>query len=176
MPDHLVGQTVFVQLYSEKIRVSDPSQRRVAEHERSYSPGSWTFDINHYLNTLMKKPGALKGSVALRQMPERMRELFRVHFADSGMDFLRLLKHCQENGFGYSDILHAVKRIRMRGARHINFDQIKVALEARDAAPLAFSDSQKSDAFIEIEIGSECVLSQLDGIMGCGNKERREAI
>ena len=176
VPDHLVGQTVFVQLYSEKIRICDSSQKRVAEHERSYSSGSWTFDINHYLNTLMKKPGALKGSVALRQMPERMRELFRVHFADNGMDFLRLLKYCRENRFNYGDILDAVKRIRMRGARHITFDQIKVALETGDTAPLVFPDSKKSDAFIEIEIGSECVLSQLDGIMGCSNMERRTAI
>ena len=53
----------------------------------------------------------------------------------------------------------------MRGARHINFDQIKVALETRDAAPLVFTDKQKTDEFIEIELGSEDVLSQLDGIM-----------
>ena len=72
--------------------------------------------------------------------------------------------------FGWVDIdrflhLDAVKKIRMRGARHINFDQIKVALETRDAAPLVFTDSQKTDEFIEIELGSEDVLSQLDGIM-----------
>ena len=53
----------------------------------------------------------------------------------------------------------------MRGARHINFDQIKVALETPDNTPIAFTESQKSDAFLEIELGSEDVLSQLDGIM-----------
>ena len=53
----------------------------------------------------------------------------------------------------------------MRGARHINFDQIKVALETRDAAPLVYADSLKTDEYIEIELGSEDVLSQLDGIM-----------
>ena len=53
----------------------------------------------------------------------------------------------------------------MRGARHINFDQIKVALETRNAAPLVFSESQKTDAFLEIELGSGDVLAQLDGIM-----------
>lgn len=53
----------------------------------------------------------------------------------------------------------------MRGARHINFDQIKVALETKDAAPLVFTENQKTDEFIEIELGSEDVLSQLDVIM-----------
>ena len=138
--------------------------------KNSHYSGSWTLDINHYINTLMKKPGALKGSVALRQMPEKMQELFRVHFADNGKDFLRLLKYCRERGHGYRDILDAVRQIRMRGARHINFDQIKVALETRDSATLTFTDSHKTDAFLEIELGSEDVLAQLDGIMqGNGN-------
>lgn len=53
----------------------------------------------------------------------------------------------------------------MRGARHINYDQIKVALESRDAGPLVYADSQKTDAFLEIELGSEDVLSQLDCMM-----------
>ena len=53
----------------------------------------------------------------------------------------------------------------MRGARRINFDQLKVALETRGDAPLVFTESQKTDAFLEIEIGSEDVLTQLDGIM-----------
>ena len=55
----------------------------------------------------MKKPGALKGSVALKQMPEKMQELFRVHFADkdNGKDFLHLLKYCRENKYDYKDVL-----------------------------------------------------------------------
>ena len=173
VPDHLAGESVIVQLYSEKIRVYDSAHKKVAEHERSYSSGSWTFDINHYINTLMKKPGALKGSVALRQMPEKMRELFRVHFEDNGKDFLKLLKYCRENSYDYKDILDAVRKIRMRGARHINFDQIKVALEMRDAEPLVFTDNQMTDDFLEIELGSEDVLSQLDSIMQ-SSAERRE--
>ena len=165
VPDSLARESVLVQLYSEKIRIYDASHKKVAEHERSYSKGSWTLDINHYIGTLMKKPGALKGALALRQMPEKMQELYRVHFADNGKDFLRLLKYCKENSFDYKDILAAVRTIRMRGARHLNYDQIKVALEMRDAAPLAFKDSQKTDAFLEIELGSEDVLAQLDAVM-----------
>lgn len=65
---------MLVQLYSEKIRIYDASHKKVAEHERSYSKGSWTLDINHYIGTLMKKPGTLKGALALRQMPEKMQE------------------------------------------------------------------------------------------------------
>ena len=105
----------------------------------------------------------------LHQMPPKMQELFRVHFADNGRDFLRLLKYCRENGRDYNDILAAVKRIRMRGARRVNADQIRVALETNGDTPLVFSESQKTDDFIQIELGSGDVLSQLDGIMQGGD-------
>ena len=44
---------------------------------------------------------------------------------------------------------------------------------------MEFEESQKTDAFIEIELGSEDVLAQLDGIMqgtagGYKNNERRK--
>jgi hypothetical protein len=48
-----------------------------------------------------------------------------------------------------------------------------VALETRDAAPLVFTDNQKTDEFIEIELGSEDVLTQLDIIMQGTSVERR---
>ena len=89
----------------------------------------------------------------------------RLIVQDSGKDFQRLLKYCRENKYDYKDILEAVRQIRMRGVRRINFEQIKVALETRDTAPLTFTDSQRTDAFLEIELGSEDVLAQLDGIM-----------
>lgn len=176
VPDHLVGQTVIIQLYSEKLRIYDTNHKEVACHERSYEKGSWSFDINHYLDTLIRKPGALKGSVALRQMPEKMRELFRVHYADNGKDFLALLKYCQQNNYDYDDILKAVKMIRMRGAKHINTDQIKVALETMNTPPLTFSEAQKTDAFLEIETGSEDVLSQLDAVMNRNTNENGRRI
>ena len=50
---------------------------------------------------------------------------------------------------------------------------------SRKDGPLEFEESQKTDAFIEIELGSEDVLTQLDGIMqgtagGYKNNERRK--
>ena len=37
-----------------------------------------------------------------------------------------------------------------------------------NAGPLTFSEEQRSEAFLEIEMGSEDVLLQLDAVM-CGN-------
>ena len=123
------------------------------------------------IDSLQEKSDA-EDSEAKKQAAEfeknQMQDLFRVHYADNGKDFLSLLKYCQQKGHDYDDILKAVKIIRMRGARHINTDQIKVALETMNAGPLTFSEEQRSEAFLEIEMGSEDVLSQLDAVM-CGN-------
>ena len=54
---------------------------------------------------------------------------------------------------------------RTCGAKRINTNQIRVALETMNIGPLTFSREQKTDAFLEIEIGSEDVLSQLNAVM-----------
>ncbi|MGH7748230.1 MAG: IS21 family transposase, partial [Candidatus Dormibacteria bacterium] len=41
--------------------------RPVARHERSYGRGQQILDLEHYLDVLVKKPGALPGSMALAQ-------------------------------------------------------------------------------------------------------------
>ena len=47
--------------------------RKVAGHERSYGRGQQVLDLEHYLDVLQKKPGALAGSVPLSQWRARGR-------------------------------------------------------------------------------------------------------
>ena len=171
VPDHLVGKTVYVQLYSEKIKISDSEHQCVATHERSYQSNEWVMDITHYINTLTKKPGALKGSTALHCLPKAIQDLFRVHFQENGKDFLLLLQYAKEHNYTYDDILLAVKAIRDRGARHLTYDQIKVALEMKDAQPITYTDAQQTDQFIEIDLGAEDVLSQCESLMDKGQSQ-----
>jgi hypothetical protein len=44
-------------------------------------------DIYHYLNTLLKKPGAVRNSVALRQIP-RLKAIFDTHYANKPKQFI----------------------------------------------------------------------------------------
>jgi hypothetical protein len=64
VPDKLVGRMVFVKSYSSYIRISYDN-KEVCQHTRSYDRFAWHIDINHYLTTLQRKPGAIAGSVAL---------------------------------------------------------------------------------------------------------------
>ena len=166
VPDHLSGQRVLAKIYSEKIVVYDSSHKKVAEHERSYLKNDWKLDINHYLTTLLRKPGALSGSTALKQMPQKMQDLYRIHFKANGHDFLLLLKYASENGFGYEDILTAAGVVRRRGAKRLSSDQLKVALQASRSTESIADAARDTDDYLEISIGSDDILSQLSSMMG----------
>jgi hypothetical protein len=47
--------------------------RRVARHERNYGRGRQVFNLEHYLDVLERKPGALAGSTPLQQWREQGR-------------------------------------------------------------------------------------------------------
>lgn len=166
VPDRLVGEKVFVKVYSEKLVVYDSAHKKVAQHERSYDKGSWAIDINHYLDTLLRKPGALPGSTALRQMPPKMRDLYNVHFRDHGKNFILLLKYANENGYTYEDILQAADTVKRRGAKRLSLDQLRVALEALRSTASISEEAISSEAFFEVELGSDDILNQLSSLMG----------
>lgn len=166
VPDDLVGQKVLVKVYSEKMVVYNNDHKKVAEHERSYIKNDWKVDINHYINTLLRKPGALSGSTALMQMPQRMQNLFRTHFRGYERDFLLLLKFAKEEEYTYDDIIEAAAVVKRRGAKRLSVDQLKVALQVSRSKEIISTEATNTDEYLEIEIGSNDILNQLSSMMG----------
>ena len=165
VPDTLNGQNVLVKVFSEKLVIYDNTHKKVAEHERSYLKNDWKVDINHYLNTLLRKPGALPGSTALKQMPQKMQDLYRVHFKDKGHDFLLLLRYAQDNSYTYEEIVEAASLIKRRGARHLSLDQLKVALHTSRSTETISGSAINTDEYLEISLGSDDILTQLSSMM-----------
>lgn len=97
VPDTLVGQCVSVRIYSEKLVIFYRGEK-VATHERFYTGGRWSVRLEHYLKTLIRKPGALNGSVALRQVPECIQKIYNLHFKDNAKDFILLLLYARSMG------------------------------------------------------------------------------
>jgi transposase len=94
VPEELVGKKVAVKKYHDEIRVfCDNSE--VCRHKRIFGNGKYQIDIYHYLNTLYKKPGALKNSAALRQLP-KLKALFDGHFTDRPRYFVELLMESKD--------------------------------------------------------------------------------
>lgn len=66
VPARYVGRQVRVLLHASELVVYD-GQTVVARHERLMTKGSVRLDLDHYLEVLLRKPGALPGATALEQ-------------------------------------------------------------------------------------------------------------
>ncbi len=86
-------KTVEVRLYPGYVEVRDEG-RCIARHERSYGRQQQVLDLEHYLDVLERKPGALAGAKPLAAWRERglwpksydrlLEELIRRHGKQSG--------------------------------------------------------------------------------------------
>jgi len=66
VPARLIDARVRVRLTANELRVFDGSQL-VAVHPRLAAPGAESLELDHYLEILLRKPGALPGSAPLAQ-------------------------------------------------------------------------------------------------------------
>jgi hypothetical protein len=162
VPDTLVGRSVDVRIYSEKIAIFTGTDK-VAVHERIHHSGRWSVDIEHYLTTLLRKPGAVGSSVALKQMPEKIRSMFNAHFRECPKEFVLLLQYAKENGFTHDDLLQAASVLRSRGMRAMSVDRLKVMLhQGRETGtPIEHIDWGVRNQHIQIECEATKTLGEL---------------
>ena len=66
VPARLIGARVRIRLTANELEVFDGS-RKAATHPRLAASGAEHLDLDHYLEILLRKPGALPGSVPLAQ-------------------------------------------------------------------------------------------------------------
>lgn len=66
VPVRLIGRTVRVMLHASELVVYD-GREEVARHERLIARGGSRLELDHYLEALLRKPGALPGATALDQ-------------------------------------------------------------------------------------------------------------
>ena len=66
VPAKLIGRTVRVQLGASQVRIFDRNTQ-VAAHERLIARGGQSLILDHYLEVLQRKPGAMPGATALQQ-------------------------------------------------------------------------------------------------------------
>ena len=86
VPEGLVGKDTLVKKYHDEIRVFY-SNNEVCRHRRIFGNGNMSVNIYHYLNTLLKKPGAVRNSVALKSIP-RLKAIFDTHYASKPRQFI----------------------------------------------------------------------------------------
>jgi hypothetical protein len=94
VPEHLVGKRVIVKKYHNEIRVFFGGEE-VCRHERLKGNGRMQVDIYHYLNTLRKKPGAIRNSIALKSIP-RLKAIFDTYYLKQPKKFIELFLENKE--------------------------------------------------------------------------------
>ena len=63
---------------------------KVCEHEKLEGYKQIRVDINHYLNTLLKKPGAIRNSLVLKSIPE-IKDIFDKYYSKKPRKFIQIL-------------------------------------------------------------------------------------
>lgn len=132
VPDHLVGHFVDVKIQSHEIMIYKGSNL-LATHRRNYGKHEWTIDINHYLTTFKKKPGALASSVALA-CSEVLTDLYQLYFSGVPRDFIELLDYCHKNKITNEKLTQAVVRLKQSGIKEITADKLKAILGNKPSA------------------------------------------
>jgi transposase len=124
VPDHLVGKMVDIKVYPEKLYCYYENQK-ICEHERQYSRQGWYINLDHYLYTLNRKPGALAGSQALESAPEDVKDTFRKYFTDTPRDFVELLIFLRDYDYDFDKVNEAIEKLNRISPHDVSLDKIK---------------------------------------------------
>lgn len=150
VPDQLVGTLVFVKIYSEWLRVYDTGGM-VCEHKRSYERYHWQIDLNHYLHTLQRKPGAVAGSVALRQAPQWLKDLYVRYFIHDTRSFIDLLQYCQLNRISDDQLKACVERLAHRSPTQVMATHVMALLGNQPDEPTQTNTPPDAIAIVAME-------------------------
>jgi hypothetical protein len=120
VPDCLVGRNVTIKNYPLTISIFSEGHK-VCEHRKEEGYLKATVEITHYLDTFMRKPGALKNSVALKSKDE-LKALFDEYFTGREKEFIGILKENAEKDL--SGLVAAVRQ-----SAHVHTDRAPETIE-----------------------------------------------
>lgn len=126
VPDHLVGQFVDMSVRSREIHIYSQN-KRVAIHDRSYKPHAWVIEIEHYLDSFKKKPGALARSQALASN-HYLRDLYIKFFQHEPREFIELLSYCQNQMVSEEKLEVSVKRLLDSCGDNVTVEKLRALL------------------------------------------------
>ncbi len=155
VPDHLVGKLVQVKIYPHQLSCHYQNQL-VSSHPHQYSRASWYIRLEDYLPTLQRKPGALSGSLAIKQTSDEIKQLYNCYFKEHPRDFVEMMLYIKEKQIDIKEMKETIEKIQHNNLGENSFAKIRCLLEQK-ADGVVESPSQKGD----IEIASKELLNQL---------------
>lgn len=108
VPETICGPVVDVKIYPLHIHIYGNNRSVAATHLRRHCKYQWFIKIEHYLNTLTTKPGALANSEALLQADGQLIALYKQYFSDQPKVFIEVFSHAAKHQLSISIITQAV--------------------------------------------------------------------
>lgn len=138
--EKLVGCFVDVKIFSNTIEAYFEN-KPVGSHQRNYGKHQWVISIEHYLDTLHQKPGALDGSVALTCRPY-LKHLYQQFYTNAPRDFIDLLLYCREHKISEENLKTTVLRLVDLCTQSITTEKLMALLgnkPRKEANPVAIN-------------------------------------
>ena len=128
VPDHLVGEFVTVKIYPEYLEIYKET-KHLTKHTRHFGLNKWSLDIYHYRKTLLKKPGALKGSLAFKNLEKELKVIYFNHFENSPKEFVKLLDMIVE--YSLEIVTKTINKLEKQRVK-VDLSTIKLLIERND--------------------------------------------
>jgi hypothetical protein len=152
VPDYLVGRMVDVKVYAGRLKVYH-NNLHLYTHIRNYGVYQWQLDIDHYLITLSRKPGAVHGSVALEQSPASIRLIYQRFFESDPRGFIDILLYCKKGGIDHEKLEDAVDKLCRICPGDISADKVIALLgNQSDASTLSPPQAKKTDEIEDLSL------------------------
>jgi transposase len=145
VPDYLVGERIRVKVYSTRI-LFFLNENKLAEHVRLTGLQEWSLHLEHYVETLKKKPGALAGSAALQQADKRILNIYNTYFTKKPKEFIELLQFIKEES-DLKEVEKSIKQLCKLNPSHVTTDKIKILCTKKHDSliPLVQSTKETKD-------------------------------
>jgi uncharacterized protein YehS (DUF1456 family) len=128
VPDSMVGRMVDLKIFAEQLVVYQ-NNKLIHKHVRSYGAHTWTLELSHYIYTLLRKPGAIKNSVALQQADGYLTKLYAGRFIGEEKQFIELLHYCDKHEIPITKLKKAVDKVSKLTEHDVSKDKIIAILE-----------------------------------------------
>lgn len=152
VPDYLVGRMVDVKVYAGRLKVYH-NNLHLCTHERNYGAFQWQLDIDHYLTTLSRKPGAVHGLVALEQAPSSIRLLYQRYFENQPRGFIDILLYCKNNDIHHEKLEETVQKLSRLCPGDISSDKVIALLgNQTDAMTSSPPQAKKTDEIEDLSL------------------------
>ena len=131
----------------------------------------WSIELEHYLNTLKKKPGALASSVALHQANPRLQKIYRQYYTTKERDFIDLIFFISE--YGLEKVEEAIALLLKVSPLEVTTETIKAICNRNQQKP---PPSPAQGIALQIENYSLSMLKQFGELIPHSTEEFKKEV